>query len=706
VTSRDGRRASRFTRAGALALLSAALPLAAASAAPAIVDVPYLAQPDERLCGGAALAMVERYWGRTDVRAQDFATLVDADAGGIRVSAIVAAANRDGWRGIARSNRSSSLDVVDRELAEGRPVIALIDAGAALPHYVVVIGLTADRVVVHDPARAPRQAMTRAAFDRAWQQTDRWMLVVLPPATGVTTAASGAEPERDAGTRRAAPAARADTGDGGTPACREDVDRGVELARSGRTDAADRALSAAVAACPAYGPAWGELAGLRFLQRRYDEATRLADGAVQRAPGNANAWRVLATSRYLQGDAVRALDAWNHVGEPRVGDVAIDSPAARTNQPVFLRAIDLAPDQLLTPDAFVHGLRRLQDVPSVSAATLRYQPAQGRADVTAAITERSVLPSGLIDWGALGIRTVFMKEIRVDIATLARQGDVWTPAFRWAPNHPRVLFHFGLAAPGGVPGIVTADLFWERQSYRTPGAGSSLLREEQRHGGAAWSDWATSWLRWQVGAGVDGFETTDYVSVSGGLELRGWRDRLAATAAWQHSSAIGDADDFSTGEVTVSARSTADARQPVWLGRTAVDLASRAAPLAFWPVAGSSNTRGALLRAHPLFDDGVIVSPAFGRRLWSATVEYQRPVYARPEGRVSAAGFVDLARAWDPLPGGSEPLVAVDVGAGVRLQGAEGQAVSHVRLDLAVDVRSGHVTASAGYILPWGTARR
>jgi hypothetical protein len=48
----------------------------------------------------------------------------------------------------------------------------------------------------------------------------------------------------------------------------------------------------------------------------------------------------------------------------------------------------------------------------------------------------------------------------------------------------------------------------------------------------------------------------------------------------------------------------------------------------------------------------------------------------------------------------------VDVGAGVRLQGAEGQAVSHVRLDLAVDVRSGHVTASAGYILPWGTARR
>jgi hypothetical protein len=699
--------ASRFARAGALALVSAALPIAAAAAAPAIIDVPYLAQPDERLCGGAALAMVERYWGRADARPRDFAALVVPDAGGIRVSAITAAANRDGWHGIARNGSSSSLDVVDRELAEARPVIALIDAGAALPHYVVVVGLTAEQVIIHDPARAPRQAMTRAAFDRAWQRTNRWMLVVLPPAAGAATSATPGDRE-SAGLASSAtpPAVRAGTRDGGTPACRADVDRGVALARSGQIGAADPPLRAAVAACPAYGAAWGELAGLRFVQRRYGDAVRLAEGAVQRAPDDTNAWRVLATSRYLQGDAVRALEAWNHVDEPRVGDVTVESPAARTDQPVFLEAVGLTPERILTPDAFMRGLRRLRDVPSVSAATLRYQPGQGRADVTAAITEHPILPSGLVGWGTIGVRTLFMKEIKVDIATLARQGDVWTPSFRWAPNHPRVMFQFGLAAPGAVPGIVTADLFWERQSYRAPGNRQSPLLEEQRHGGASWSDWATGWLRWQVGAGVDGFETTDYVSVNGRVELRGWRDRLAATAAWQHSSAVGPADGFATGEVTVSARSTSDARTPVWLGHTAIDVVSRAAPLAFWPVAGSSNTRGALLRAHPLFDDGVIVSPAFGRRLWSATVEYQRPVYARREGRVSAAGFVDLARAWDELSGEPVHPIAVDVGAGVRLHGTEGQTRAHVRLDLAIDVRSGRVTASAGYILPWGTARR
>jgi predicted double-glycine peptidase/Tfp pilus assembly protein PilF len=704
--------ASRFARAGALALLSAAISVASITAAPAIIDVPYLAQPDERLCGGAALAMVLRYWGHADAQAEDFITLIDPDAGGIRVSALTAAANQNGWHGIARDGSSSSLDTIGHELEQGRPVIVLVDAGAAVPHYVVVVGLTADDVIVDDPARAPRRTMTRGAFDRAWRRTSRWMLVVLPPATAATASAAESTttaPERppsaSSTSRSKTTVASAERRDDGTSACRADVDHGVSLAHAGQGDAAERALRAAIAACPSYGPAWGELAGLRFVQRRYDDAARLADNAIQRAPSDTNAWRVLATSRYLQGDLVRALEAWNHVDEPRTGDVAIQG-TVRTDQPVFLDAIGLSPTRVLTADAFMRGLRRLRDVPSISTATLRYQPGQGSADVTASITERPILPSFPIGWGAVGVRALFMKEIKVDVAGLARQGDVWTPSFRWAPNHPRVLFHFALAAPGAVPGNVAADLFWERQSYRAPGDGQPLLREEQRHGGASWSDWATGWLRWQIGAGVDGFETTDYVSVNGNLELRGWRDRLAATAAWQHSSAVGPADGFSTGEITVSARSTAATRAPVWLGHTAIDLVGRAAPLAFWPVAGSSNTRGALLRAHPLFDDGVIVSPVFGRRLWSATAEYQRPVYARREGSVSAAGFVDVARAWDELPGEPDRPLAVDVGAGVRLHGSEAQTMAHVRLDLAIDVRSGHVTASAGYIMPWGTARR
>ncbi len=45
-----------------------------------LLDVPYLPQ-SEALCGGAAVAMVMRYWGAANVYAETFAGLVDPGAG-------------------------------------------------------------------------------------------------------------------------------------------------------------------------------------------------------------------------------------------------------------------------------------------------------------------------------------------------------------------------------------------------------------------------------------------------------------------------------------------------------------------------------------------------------------------------------------------------------------------------------------------------
>ena len=59
-----------------LTTLAAALSLAASLA----IDVPYLPQTDA-LCGGAAAAMVFRYWGDAHADAQEFAALVDRRAG-------------------------------------------------------------------------------------------------------------------------------------------------------------------------------------------------------------------------------------------------------------------------------------------------------------------------------------------------------------------------------------------------------------------------------------------------------------------------------------------------------------------------------------------------------------------------------------------------------------------------------------------------
>jgi hypothetical protein len=45
-----------------------------------VLDVPFIAQ-SESLCGGAAAAMVLRYWGERGLTAESFSHLVDASAG-------------------------------------------------------------------------------------------------------------------------------------------------------------------------------------------------------------------------------------------------------------------------------------------------------------------------------------------------------------------------------------------------------------------------------------------------------------------------------------------------------------------------------------------------------------------------------------------------------------------------------------------------
>ena len=104
--------------------LAAALSLATSLA----MDVPYLAQTDA-LCGGAAAAMVFRYWGDVHADPQEFAPIVDRRAGGIANGALVDAVRRRGWQAVALAGGSADLQArldarqpadVDRSLALAR----------------------------------------------------------------------------------------------------------------------------------------------------------------------------------------------------------------------------------------------------------------------------------------------------------------------------------------------------------------------------------------------------------------------------------------------------------------------------------------------------------------------------------------------------------------------------------------------------------
>src|SRR6185295_15970240 len=142
----------------------------------------------EALCGGAAAAMVMRFYGATGVTAASFNGLVDKRGVGIRTADLVSALGARGWRTIAGPGEAAA---VREHLAARRPVVALVEERPRTFHYVVIVGWFDGRVVVHDPARAPFRILDEADFLRRWRQSDSWMLVATP-ATPVGSAESSA----------------------------------------------------------------------------------------------------------------------------------------------------------------------------------------------------------------------------------------------------------------------------------------------------------------------------------------------------------------------------------------------------------------------------------------------------------------------------------------------------------------------------------
>ena len=669
----------------------------------ALLDVPYVSQTPE-LCGGAAAAMVLRYWGERGVLPQDFTSLVGAGTGGIFTSALASSIRDRGWQAFPVLEAvDTSRARIRSEIDRGRPLIALIEVGPQAYHYVVIVGITDQEVVLHDPARAPFRVLRWTEFDRSWTATGRWMLLVLPP--------GGIRPGADA--VRATPESSEPPVQATQTPCGALVGRGVDMALAGDNEGAGQALVAATRLCPGDADSWRELAGLRFSQGRWTESRDLAVSAARLAPEDPYVWQLVATSRFLTGDATGALDAWNRTGEPRI-DITDIHGADRTKQPVVVRAAGLQPRQVLTPEAFGRALRRLRALPVASNARMKYEPIEGglaRLDVF--IDERQVAPSGWLTIATMGARALLVHELRVDVAGLLGEGELVSAAWRWSSGRPRVTLGLALPSPEGLPGIASVDAMWERQSYdTTPSSGAaSRVREERRRVGLRLADWSTSWLRWQAGTALDrlreyghpdetGVGARDYLALESALDVHLARDRLslAASAGWWAPFAGGDR--FAAGGLLASWRSTDVLTVPSWSAVTELSVASRAAPLALWQGAGTGQGRAGLLRAHPLLTDGVLTGPVFGRELVRGSLEYVRSVKQTRAGGLWIAGFIDAARAWHRLNGLDPSPLYVDAGIGLRVRGPGPGGT--IRVDVAHGLRGGGTTLSAS----WGGAGR
>ena len=333
-----------------------------------LLDVPYLPQSED-LCGGAAMAMVLRYWGDRKVQPEDFLALVDRSASGIRTEALTADVKRRGWQAFPLDAASGATgewirDHIDR----GRPIVALVEVSPNRYHYIVVVGWTREQVIAHDPASAPFQLMSTAEFDRAWTAAGRWAVLVLP---GDDRPPAGEEASRERTSTDRSPA---------NGACGPLIQNMVTLARTGQVAAAESGLLAATHLCPRNPAAWRELAGIRFLQSRWGEAASIAEHAAALDPGDEAGWDLVATSRFLNDEPAAALGAWNRIARPAVDLIRVEG-VRRTRHPVVVAMLNLPPRSLLTPARLERATRRLDELPSAAATR---SPARRRSSLAMA----------------------------------------------------------------------------------------------------------------------------------------------------------------------------------------------------------------------------------------------------------------------------------------------------------------------------------
>ncbi|HQZ17605.1 MAG TPA: cysteine peptidase family C39 domain-containing protein [Vicinamibacteria bacterium] len=645
-----------------------------------VADVPFIAQTVD-LCGGAAAAMVLRYWGVEDVQAQDFAPLVNRETRGITTGDLAAAL---GSRGLAARPINAEAEDARREIGNARPVIALIDGGGGRFHYVVIVAWANRRVLFHDPSVGPFRLLNETEFLRLWKATGGFALVVTPGTAALPRASRTVPP---ASVRKPSE-------------CDPLVDHAIEVARGEDPELAVTELAAAGEMCPSDARALDALAGVRFRQKRWAEAAAFARQATERDPTDAEAWRLLGASLYLADDPRPALEAWNRVDEPRVDRVEIEG-LDRTRADVATAVIGLHPRDPLTLESIRLAERRLDQLPTAAGGKVTYRPrAGGRADVVAAVGEGGLIEPRVVLALRLGAEFVGKHEARLRINSPTGRGEAVELGGRFESHRPSAWASIETPRLAGLPGVMTLSGVWDRQTYEFVGnVGDATTVETRRRGALDWSHWLTSSLRLEVGVGAERFDAQgSFVSMRGAAGRRLFADRVALVADGGSWMGLSGARGFSEFGGTAAFRSGARSRRWALAARFDGRRATGAAPMAVWPSAGTGASRAFLLRGSPLVSDGIVVGEAFGRGLLHATAEAEMQVAERMLVRLGVAAFADWAKPWDSRPSSGPGQSVFAIGAGLRIRAPGSTAF---RFDVAKRPGSPGVVVSAGVIPPW-----
>src|SRR5262245_24923007 len=229
------------------------------------LDVPYLSQT-EALCGGAAAAMVLRYWGDTHADVREFASIVDDRAGGIAQDALVNAVAARGWQ---VRPFVASVRIVHEYLSEGKPLILLIEDRPGRYHYVLTVAADGTNVFVHDPAWGPSRRYSTTDLERRWKATGFWALAITPRFPGEPES-HGVRGVFGETTRVPEAASQSIQPLTETPCTRLLADAVADIRREGFGGAEAR-LAIVRQACPHLSGPFSELSAIRFSQGRFGD---------------------------------------------------------------------------------------------------------------------------------------------------------------------------------------------------------------------------------------------------------------------------------------------------------------------------------------------------------------------------------------------------------------------------------------------------
>jgi len=622
------------------------LPLVAVLAASSL-DVPFVAQRKDT-CGAAALAMVLRYWGDHASHDDVAGALLTPELHGIAGSRLAGFARGRGMEAVAyRGDMANLRDFIGK----GRPLIVAWDLGRGRYHDVVVVGLDDERraVIVHNPAAGASRAVKADAFERRWRGAGYWTLLVLP--------------EKEA----AAP-----------PTYEELVARGVAAGRGGHYGEAAEVLQRAIGLAPARPEARVELAGLRFLEKKYEDAAAGFASALIYQP-DPYAREMLAASLHLAGHTEDALKEWNRLGQPRLDRVAVRG-LVYTNERVVTRELALSPEGVLDLGRYRETRLRLEELGIFSRIELRPLPRQlGHVDLEVDLAERH----GFGDRAQVAIRSAIYavrKKVVLRYFNLAGEGINLGLEYKWQRTQPRWQGSVEWPRPFGLPANLRLEALRARPTYdlgqtftmRTRGGGVSVRRVAGpgtvAEAGWRFRDRTFGVVRPDAREGrLSGYQL--------GLDHRfvdRRRHRFDASARFfQALAGLGSDLSYPLGQVALRYRgfvSLPDGKpiaRSVLAAQLILGRGGARTPLDEMFTPGASSEMDYPLRGHYVRRNGILGGTAIGKDLDLLNVELRQRIASGKHFQLGAVAFYDGARLDSTAQGGARKMN--DVGLGLRL---------------------------------------